>query len=115
MEDARRAIDDPDSLFRQMTISTGRTRYEEVRDELRASPRVWLITGAAGFIGSNIVQELLGLGQERIRYFVHVNETGSKTPWPPGYCGFDAWHKVRAVRLQLLAAVEERSRAQPAA
>lgn len=46
-----------------MTKSTGRTRYQEVREELVATPRTWLVTGAAGFIGSNIVQELLGLGQ----------------------------------------------------
>jgi UDP-N-acetylglucosamine 4-epimerase len=51
-----------------MTISTGRSRYDEVRDELRASPRVWLVTGAAGFIGSNIVQELLGLGQHVVGF-----------------------------------------------
>ena len=43
--------------------TTGRTRYQEVREELAANPRTWLVTGAAGFIGSNIVQELLGLGQ----------------------------------------------------
>lgn len=46
-----------------MTKITGRTRYQEVRGELVANPRTWLVTGAAGFIGSNIVQELLGLGQ----------------------------------------------------
>src|SRR5665213_2472196 len=38
-------------------------RYTQVRDQLKANPRVWLVTGAAGFIGSNLVQELLGLGQ----------------------------------------------------
>lgn len=34
-----------------------------LRDELVAGPRAWLVTGAAGFIGSNLVQELLALGQ----------------------------------------------------
>ncbi len=38
-------------------------RYVQVREQLRASPRAWLVTGAAGFIGSNLVQELLSLGQ----------------------------------------------------
>ncbi|HET7584819.1 MAG TPA: SDR family oxidoreductase [Gemmatimonadaceae bacterium] len=39
------------------------TRYEHVLEELRESPRRWLVTGAAGFIGSNLVEQLLQLGQ----------------------------------------------------
>ncbi len=39
-------------------------RYHQLREELVAEPRTWLVTGAAGFIGSNIVEELLGLGQQ---------------------------------------------------
>src|SRR5688572_19729245 len=30
---------------------------------LAREPRAWLVTGAAGFIGSNLVEVLLGLGQ----------------------------------------------------
>lgn len=37
--------------------------YRRRREELKATPRVWLITGAAGFIGSNLLGELLALGQ----------------------------------------------------
>jgi UDP-N-acetylglucosamine 4-epimerase len=46
-----------------MTQHASPSRYQLVREELMASPRVWLVTGAAGFIGSNLVEELLALGQ----------------------------------------------------
>jgi UDP-N-acetylglucosamine 4-epimerase len=39
------------------------SRFEQVRDELRAQPRCWLVTGVAGFIGSSLLLELLGLEQ----------------------------------------------------
>jgi UDP-N-acetylglucosamine/UDP-N-acetylgalactosamine 4-epimerase len=38
-------------------------RYEEISTELRRQPRTWLVTGVAGFIGSNLLEALLGLGQ----------------------------------------------------
>lgn len=37
--------------------------WETVRAELRRAPRRWLVSGAAGFIGSHLLQELLELGQ----------------------------------------------------
>jgi hypothetical protein len=39
------------------------THYQHLREELVAEPRTWLVTGVAGFIGSNLLQELLALGQ----------------------------------------------------
>lgn len=41
-------------------------KYEEVKAGLREAPRTWLVTGAAGFIGSNLVETLLGLDQKVI-------------------------------------------------
>jgi UDP-N-acetylglucosamine/UDP-N-acetylgalactosamine 4-epimerase len=39
------------------------TRYEQVQAELRQSPKTWLVTGVAGFIGSNLLETLLKLDQ----------------------------------------------------
>lgn len=39
-------------------------RYEQCCSSLRAAPRRWLVTGAAGFIGSNLVEALLRLDQQ---------------------------------------------------
>ncbi|MGI9025430.1 MAG: NAD-dependent epimerase/dehydratase family protein [Burkholderiaceae bacterium] len=40
------------------------SRYDAVREQLAQSPRRWLVTGAAGFIGSNLVEALLMLDQQ---------------------------------------------------
>lgn len=38
--------------------------FDNVRRELRKHPRKWLVTGCAGFIGSNLLEALLKLEQE---------------------------------------------------
>ena len=40
--------------------------YEKCREELLSIPRKWLITGVAGFIGSNLLEQLLALNQNVI-------------------------------------------------
>jgi UDP-N-acetylglucosamine/UDP-N-acetylgalactosamine 4-epimerase len=74
-----------------MMNTSGRTRYQEIRAELVAEPRVWLVTGAAGFIGSNLVQELLGLGQHVVGfdnfstgYRVNLDEAVAANPVTTG-------------------------------
>ena len=39
------------------------TRYEQLQAEMRQSPKIWLVTGVAGFIGSNLLETLLKLDQ----------------------------------------------------
>jgi UDP-N-acetylglucosamine/UDP-N-acetylgalactosamine 4-epimerase len=40
------------------------SRYRALHEELKTASHVWLVTGAAGFIGSNLVERLLLLGQD---------------------------------------------------
>jgi UDP-N-acetylglucosamine 4-epimerase len=39
------------------------TRYEQIQTELRQTAKTWLVTGVAGFIGSNLLETLLKLDQ----------------------------------------------------
>lgn len=39
------------------------SRFEQIQSQLRAQPRTWLVTGCAGFIGSNLLETLLRLDQ----------------------------------------------------
>ncbi|MCF7482056.1 NAD-dependent epimerase/dehydratase family protein [Vibrio sp. J1-1] len=39
------------------------TKYEQIQQELVESPKTWLVTGVAGFIGSNLLEKLLKLNQ----------------------------------------------------
>lgn len=42
------------------------TRYEKIKNELQQKPKTWLVTGVAGFIGSNLLETLLLLDQKVI-------------------------------------------------
>src|SRR5437879_5981456 len=44
----------------------GMTTYEAVQGRVRTRPRTWLVTGVAGFIGSNLLETLLKLDQRVI-------------------------------------------------
>lgn len=39
------------------------SNYNEIKIQLKSNPKVWLITGVAGFIGSNLLEHLLKLDQ----------------------------------------------------
>ncbi|MCK8087106.1 MULTISPECIES: NAD-dependent epimerase/dehydratase family protein [Vibrio] len=40
------------------------TQYDQIKKQLTESPQKWLITGVAGFIGSNLLETLLKLNQK---------------------------------------------------
>lgn len=52
------------------------SRYQRVLEQLRSSPERWLVTGAAGFIGSHIAATLLRCGQDVVAF--DNLSTGSK-------------------------------------
>lgn len=39
------------------------TQYQKIQQDLIAAPKTWLVTGVAGFIGSNLLETLLKLNQ----------------------------------------------------
>lgn len=44
--------------------NTSMNRFAQICVELQQNPKTWLITGVAGFIGSNLLETLLGLNQK---------------------------------------------------
>lgn len=45
---------------------TTKTQYQQLLEQLPLQPKTWLITGVAGFIGSNLLETLLKLNQKVI-------------------------------------------------
>ena len=58
------------------------TTYEEVQQRIRAERRTWLVTGVAGFIGSNLAVKLLELGQNVVG--LDNFSTGNRANVPEG-------------------------------
>jgi UDP-N-acetylglucosamine 4-epimerase len=50
-------------MTQDLRLKSDMTKYEEVKANLIETPRTWLITGVAGFIGSNLLEALLKLNQ----------------------------------------------------
>jgi UDP-N-acetylglucosamine 4-epimerase len=44
------------------------TAFDQLQAELQAAPRIWLVTGVAGFIGSNLLERLLKLNQRVVGF-----------------------------------------------
>mgnify|MGYP001582377193 FL=1 len=67
------------------------TAYDEIKKALQAAPRIWLVTGVSGFIGSNLLEALLELDQKVVgldnfstgkkRNLGHVKAIVSQSQW----------------------------------
>ena len=55
------------------------TAYDEIKKALQAAPRIWLVTGVSGFIGSNLLEALLELDQKVVG--LDNFSTGKNATW----------------------------------
>ncbi len=51
-------------LFYEIIDEVDMRHYAQVKEDLAASPKKWLVTGVAGFIGSNLLETLLACDQQ---------------------------------------------------
>ena len=65
--------------------------YDQAQAELRRHPRKWLVTGVAGFIGSNLLEALLGLGQQVVGLDNFATGYRANLDEVRGAVGADAW------------------------
>ncbi len=74
------------------------TQYEKCREQLQHAPRSWLVTGAAGFIGSNIVEELLRLGQRVVGLDDFSSGHQRNLDQVQAAVGVEAWSRFEMIR-----------------
>ncbi len=70
------------------------TAYTQLQTRLATQPHTWLITGVAGFIGSNLLETLLKLNQ-RVVGLDNQADMAEISPFQPG-----CMVRLRAVGLQ---------------
>ena len=73
------------------------SRYEQIEAELRRAPRRWLVTGVAGFIGSNLLERLLHLDQRVIGLDNFATGKHENLTQVQEQVGGDRWARFRMV------------------
>ena len=71
------------------------TAYETLRENLRSETKTWLVTGVAGFIGSNLLETLLALNQHVVGLDNFVTGKQSNLEFVRAAVGENAWSRFR--------------------
>ena len=72
--------------------------YEETQQRIERKPRRWLVTGAAGFIGSHLVEHLLNLGQSVTGLDNFSTGKRENLEHVRHAVGAEAWKKMRFIQ-----------------
>ena len=71
--------------------------YAQAQEQLVDSPRRWLVTGVAGFIGSNLLEALLRLGQSVVGLDNFATGHRRNLEEVRGLVGQEAWSRFRFI------------------
>ena len=71
--------------------------YQRLKDELLIQARVWLVTGAAGFIGSNLVETLLRLNQRVVGLDNYATGSPRNLDQVRDLVGSEKWKNFRQI------------------
>lgn len=71
--------------------------YETLKTQLRSSPRRWAVTGAAGFIGSHLVETLLGLDQQVVALDNFATGKAANLEAVRGLVSEDQWQRFEFI------------------
>ncbi len=76
--------------------------YQKIRADLKLRPRKWLVTGVAGFIGSNILEALLNLEQEVVGLDNFATGFQHNLDQVQASVGAESWKKFKFIKGDIL-------------
>ena len=74
------------------------TKYLQLREKLADAPKTWLVTGVAGFIGSNLLETLLNLNQQVVGLDNFATGYQKNLDEVAGLVGAEQWRNFRFIR-----------------
>jgi UDP-N-acetylglucosamine 4-epimerase len=82
-------------------MAVGAPRYSRALQRLREQPKRWLVTGAAGFIGSNLAETLLRAGQQVVGLDNFATGHRANLEDVRNALGEDAWRSFRFIEADI--------------